>query len=289
VRNGSMSFEHHVAYAGRRLDLHDEYVTLRDHVPAAECAAFAADVEKARENLGYEISDPSVPAPGAMSEDLLAVLGAVIAIGAFILCLLIVGIVWISHRSRPAPASNAPGDPSGCGDAGGVAALPRRGVWREGSLLAMDLRAELPPRCIYCNRDESTRVRRVFNWHTPWLYLLILAGILIYAVVAAIVNKRARIAIPLCHTHRRRRTAIRATVLALVVGGFASCRAGMGESQPGAFIVLGVSCVLVSLVLGFGSRLRPARIDDHHVRLRGAGEEFLESLSANGQELKRAA
>lgn len=290
VRNGSMSFEHRVAYAGRRLNLHDEYVTLRDHVPARECAAFAADVEQAHENLGYEISDPRAAPAGGLDQNALAILGAVIVGGAFILCLFIGAIIWISRRSSPsAAAPHALGDPGASGETGGGTALPRRGAWREGSLLAMELGAELPPRCIYCNRDESTRVRRVFAWHTPWLYVLILAGFLVYAIVAVIVNKRARLAIPLCRAHQRRRMAMRASVLALAVGGCASCVAGMGQSQPGALIVLGVCSVLLSLCLGFGSRLRPARIDDHHLRLRGAGKQFLASLAAHDQEFKRVA
>jgi Zn-dependent protease with chaperone function len=89
--------------------------------------------------------------------------------------------------------------------------------------------------------------------------------------------------------HQRRRTAIRAAVVVLAVGGFVCNIAAAEQSGSGALIALGMGWIVASLLLGFGSRLRPARIDDHCVRLRGASAEFLDSLSEDGEALKRAA
>ncbi len=291
IQNPSMRFEHEVAYTDRRLDLRDEYQTLRDHVPVAECAAFAADIQTASEHLSYEISDPRGGGAGMPSDEVLAIIGGVVILGVVAsVCALIFGIVWITRRKQPTSDAAPIPFPAHPMQAGVPAfAVPRHGVWRDGSILVMDLQDELPSRCIYCNRDAVTRVSRRFSWHPPLLYLLILAGVLIYAVVAAIVSKRARIQIPLCEHHDRRRSIRNATVAALFIGGIAGCAAGaMKDGSIPLFWLGGVACIAALLVVSL-SRLSPKRIDDREIRLRGAGQEFLDGLDAGVQDLRRAA
>ncbi len=79
-------------------------------------------------------------------------------------------------------------------------------VWRNQKLLVMVPDAALPPRCVKCNgpAEEPTKVRKIY-WHHPLLYLLILINLIVYAVVAAIVRKRALVAPGLCAEHKKRR------------------------------------------------------------------------------------
>ena len=64
------------------------------------------------------------------------------------------------------------------------------GAWREGNVLIVRKNVALPPRCVKCGAPaEGPLMKRTYYWHDPILYILILAGILIYAIVALIVRK----------------------------------------------------------------------------------------------------
>ena len=47
-----------------------------------------------------------------------------------------------------------------------------------------------PARAHIPNSDEPTKMRKVY-WHHPGVYALILINLIVYAIVAAIVRKRA--------------------------------------------------------------------------------------------------
>src|SRR5689334_10194557 len=76
------------------------------------------------------------------------------------------------------------------------------GVWRQNDGLVMHRAATLPDRCIKCNRPANGRVlTKRFAWHHPAWYLLIFAGLLIYAIAALIVRKQVVLHLPLCDEH----------------------------------------------------------------------------------------
>ncbi len=65
----------------------------------------------------------------------------------------------------------------------------------------------LPPPCVKCGAPANGKpVDKNFSWHHPALYLLILAGVLVYAIVAVIVRKSVRLRVPLCAQHAQRRS-----------------------------------------------------------------------------------
>src|SRR5947209_12297282 len=65
------------------------------------------------------------------------------------------------------------------------------GLWRDGKTLVVHKGASLPDRCIKCNEPaEGLSLNRKLVWHQPWLYLLIIPSIWIYAVVALIVRQK---------------------------------------------------------------------------------------------------
>ena len=74
------------------------------------------------------------------------------------------------------------------------------------------------------------------SWHHPALYLIVLAGVLIYVIVALIVRKTARVNIPLCPAHRAKRRNIILTGLGVFPYN-APGRTGLarvGENPPAA-------------------------------------------------------
>jgi hypothetical protein len=154
------------------------------------------------------------------------------------------------------------------------------GVWRDGKTLIMLKTARLPDYCIRCGvAANGSHLTRRLSWHHPALYLLIFAGLLIYAIVALIVRKSAKIDISLCQDHvRKHRTA--------VIAGWLVFLAGI------AFIVLAVAkesggSALFGVLLVFASAISAAtwakvvtvkKIDDYYVWLKGIGESFLARL-----------
>ena len=78
-----------------------------------------------------------------------------------------------------APAAAAPG------------VLPHQqpafaGLWRQSNVLVMHKNAPLPPICLMSNEPSTQWLKRKLRWHQPWLFLLVLVNLLIYAIVASI-------------------------------------------------------------------------------------------------------
>jgi hypothetical protein len=79
--------------------------------------------------------------------------------------------------------------------------------------------AALPQLCVKCGAPADGKpVVKTFYWHNPAFYLIILAGVLIYVIVAMIVRKSIRVSVPLCaqHAHRRSIAVTLAWVLPLI-------------------------------------------------------------------------
>ena len=174
----------------------------------------------------------------------------------------------------PSPASLKPGTQSGPAAGRPVAA------WRDGRVMVMLPGTEFPNRCVKCNEpaDEPTKTRTVY-WYSPWLLLLILASIIIFAIVAMIVRKHAIVSPGLCADHKKRRRNVIAGAWIGVVAGFLLIYAGVSTSS-GAQSAIGVLALLISIVVGIamGRIVHAARIDSEYVRLKGCGKPFLETL-----------
>ena len=93
-------------------------------------------------------------------------------------------------------------------------------VWRDGRAIVMSPGAAMPHRCVKCNEpaDEPTAARKVY-WYSPWLYLLLLFNIIVFALIAFVIRRRATVAPGLCLEHkRRRRTAIKLAWTGALIG-----------------------------------------------------------------------
>lgn len=165
-----------------------------------------------------------------------------------------------------------------------LADSPFAGLWRQGDLLVMHKAAPLPDICVKSNQPATRRLKRKLSWHHPAIYLVILAHVLIYAIVAMIVRKTATIHIPLTEewfAKRRRRmffawgTALLSMVLFVATGFFL-------DSHEFAFLGL-----LVGLALGLGAAIYgvtacrlvvPKRMTDEYIWLKGVHHDFLARL-----------
>jgi hypothetical protein len=154
--------------------------------------------------------------------------------------------------------------------------------WRDGKDLVVRPGCTLPGRCIKCNEAAELPMRNArFYWHHPALYLLVLAGLLLYPVIALFVRRRTPVTLGLCARHRQRRRASLALAFAGAALGIGAIAIGVqGEVLPLWFA--GVAVLVASLIAGIiGSRLLVVtRIGENYTRFRGAGTQFLETLPA---------
>src|SRR6185503_10665153 len=154
-------------------------------------------------------------------------------------------------------------------------------VWRDRKTLVMVHEADLPDRCVKCNEpaDLPSKPRRVY-WHHWAVYLVILLNIVIYAIVALIVRKKAVVAPGLCTRHKTRRAVALTVGWVGFAGSFALMFAGFSASIDPAFGLLGLLLLLVAMIgLVIAGRIVYAtRIDDDYVYLKGCKPAFLDSL-----------
>jgi phage shock protein PspC (stress-responsive transcriptional regulator) len=88
-----------------------------------------------------------------------------------------------------------------------AAAAPSKfpGLWRKGNVLVMHKMAPLPDICLMSNQPATRRLKRNLQWHHPLIAITILAGLLVYVILALILTKRATIHIPLTEEWYERR------------------------------------------------------------------------------------
>ena len=161
---------------------------------------------------------------------------------------------------------------------------PPGGLWRKGSVLVMHRMATLPSRCIKSNQPATGWLKRNLAWHHPAVFLAILAGLLIYIILALILTKRATIHVGLTDEWfaRRRNAIIVAWGLVLLsivmfIGGIAA----VDQTELAPWLIFG-SIVLFFVGALYGLlRARivtPERIDDQYIWLKGVHPSILAEL-----------
>jgi hypothetical protein len=155
------------------------------------------------------------------------------------------------------------------------------GVWRRGNSLVMTRGAHLPDRCIRCNTASNLRrIKRTLHWHHPAIYLTILAGLLVYVIVALVVRKRAEVEVSICPadlTSRRVKIALAWLFWLSFFGSFmvlASLQAPdwMWAVVPPVLLIIGLIFTIMSRLV------KPAKIDEKQVWLRGICAPYLAAL-----------
>src|SRR3954465_15769001 len=62
--------------------------------------------------------------------------------------------------------------------------------------------APLPGVCMRGGFPATIYKHKTFSWFPSWIYVLLLLGLLPFAVVALVLTRRKRLAVPLCDAHR---------------------------------------------------------------------------------------
>lgn len=163
----------------------------------------------------------------------------------------------------------------------GQAALSQDWLRSENGVAVAPLNAPWPDRCVKCNAPAGGyRLKQSLYWHPAWVYLLILPGVLIYAIVAAVIRKPYVGHVGVCPKHRTRRTVLRTAGVFLVLASLGSCAAGLDSTAMMGTGVLGVIAGLVLVQLG-QFVVRPKKITDAYAWLK-CGKAFIASLPPAG-------
>ena len=163
------------------------------------------------------------------------------------------------------------------------------GLFRKGKLLVMQKEAALPARCVKSNEPvEGRRLRRKLTWFHPLIYLSLFLGLLIFVILALVLQKKATIYIGLSQEwYRKRRRAIWTgwiTVLlglATMAGSIAILAHTNGDAAwAGWGIALGFLVLLGGAIYASAASrmVTPVRITDDYVWLKGVHPDFLDDL-----------
>ena len=172
--------------------------------------------------------------------------------------------------------------------AGAPAVQNNQGIWRKGNLLVVHRNATLPELCIRSGEPvtDGHRWKKNFQWHPPWIVLLIFVGLLVYVIVALIMTKRMQLEMSLSphwRKVRRRRIAIGWALglsgLAMLIGGIVyAMNTVLSPSWVGWLCFAGFLLALGGLIYGVvASRMVVLKfMDDHYVHLKGVHPSILE-------------
>ena len=155
------------------------------------------------------------------------------------------------------------------------------GIWRQGKLLVLRKDRRLPTeRCIICGAlAEGRPLKRHLSWHHPAIYLVLMAGPLIYVIVALIVRKTAVVYVGLCPKHRKRRRSVIAIcwfmiLMAVAIVWYSAISDELGFFFPAMLSFFGGLVVY----LMWAQVVTVYRIDEYNVWIRGAGTAYLDAL-----------
>ena len=160
------------------------------------------------------------------------------------------------------------------------------GLWRQGKVLVMHKNAPLPDICLKSNEPATKRLRRKMQWHHPAIALTILLGLLVYIIIAIILTKKATIDVPLTDAWYARRQRRLMFAWGAALAGIALMVLGVAlVGQPdgdiyGWLMLIGLVISLGALIYGQVAcpLVRPSRITDQYVWLKGVHPDFLDRL-----------
>jgi hypothetical protein len=143
--------------------------------------------------------------------------------------------------------------------------------------------------CLYCGAPAAVLRYRKFTWCPPWVYALVIAGVIPYVIVAWVLTKRKGLNIPLCAAHQNHflwRQAL-GILGVLCVIGYVSAALLLMEVEPGSGAddvaeVLFMATPLLMLVALIATTLvrrraiRPVKITDRSITLQPVSRKFIE-------------
>jgi len=164
---------------------------------------------------------------------------------------------------------------------------PATAYGRSGTELHVRAGSQPPTdRCVKCGAASSSAPLITFAWHTPLIYLSILAGVLIYVILAFTLRQTVSFRVGLCahHASMRRAWSVAAWIgLLAFLGGFFV--AGAMESAVPLLVVNLPGLILALVGSRLSTTLRPVVIRDGIGHFTGASPSYLESIPATPQAL----
>jgi hypothetical protein len=164
------------------------------------------------------------------------------------------------------------------------------GVYRDGKNLVVMRGAQLPLICVRCGQPATGGLLlRKLYWHERWIYLLLLPGVIWYAIAALMVRKTMDLAIPLCAQHRFRYQQLRLAAIFMMIGG--GIIVIVSFFVPADYLAYPIFAFMGLLLAGLitwltaGVFLRPKFIDTSLGVFSGPGEQFLAQLPPKPQAM----
>jgi hypothetical protein len=153
----------------------------------------------------------------------------------------------------------------------------------------IDEPGKLPNVCCVCGEETTLYKSKKFSWAPSWVFILILAGLLIWVIVALILTKSMTAYLPVCAKHRGhwfRRGAMQLLILLLFVGVFIFGVATTGPAGAagndlsnvlcGVGLVGFMVCLLWAAIAQNGA-VRPKEITDREMTLVNLSPVFVEA------------
>jgi hypothetical protein len=146
----------------------------------------------------------------------------------------------------------------------------------------------LPPVCMRCGEPATNYRDKKFQWHPPWVAITILAGLLVYIILAIILTKRMIVSAPLCDRHRyhwaKRTTFILLGLLAVIVGVVVAAIVSSSPRNQDLIPIVWLGELVVFLVWLVGTivavvtQIGPREITDRTITLKGVCDAFIDAV-----------
>jgi hypothetical protein len=143
----------------------------------------------------------------------------------------------------------------------------------------------LPQICMACGQPAVKHVRRNFSWCPPWIHICIIAGVLPWAIIVAILTKRMWVDVPVCEKHRGyfwKRLLLMILPIVLLLGlsvGIAYLLSEMGEKDSAGLVCLGFGIALLAWIIVIGviqfTMIRAKDITDRTITLVRIHNDFV--------------
>jgi hypothetical protein len=159
--------------------------------------------------------------------------------------------------------------------------------WRWRDFILLPEGGVLPAYCVKCGAPTDRQQEpRKLRWFTPWLYLVILFNLLVFAICVLIGQRKLTVFFSLCEEHERRHRNMKMTSWALLVAAALQIVlaiyliASLNEDWPTLLILSGLVTLLVGAIIGsIAGRLVPIeRIEKKVVWLKRMPPIFYEGL-----------
>lgn len=168
--------------------------------------------------------------------------------------------------------------------------------------IRLDLReadGDIPAVCMRCGRPATMTISKRMQWCPPWVGVLIVFGLLPYAIVASIMTRRALVRAPFCDDHKRhwftRATLIWGSLLLFLVLGigsiviFSNLSKNAQDNVGAVFCIGGVALIVTWLgiiIWAQATGIRPQEITDMDILITGVSAEFVDAVAELDRERK---